>query len=218
MFRDRADAASQLADKLLPIKTKDLVVLAIPRGGLPIGSEIAKAMGAPLDVVLTKKIGHPYQKEYAIGAVSLEDLILTDAIGIPQEYIKEETTRIREVLKQSHKQYYNHRSPENLKDKTVIIVDDGVATGNTLLVTIALVKKQKPKKITVAIPVAPPSAIELLESTPDIDEVVCLHMPYNFHAVGQFYEKFHQVSDQEAIQILEETNAKKKPIRNMGSN
>ena len=211
MFENRTDAATQLADKLSSIKSEELVVLAIPRGGLPIGSVLAKALGAPLDVVLTKKLGHPYQKEYAIGAVSLDGLILSDAIGIPKEYIEEETARIREVLKQRHRQYYKNRFPENLRDKTIIVVDDGVATGNTLLVTIGLVKKQEPKKIIVAIPVAPPSAIKLLESTPDIDEVVCLQVPHNFHAVGQFYEEFRQVSDQEAIRILEEANAQRRP-------
>ncbi|MBD0850177.1 phosphoribosyltransferase [Maribacter arenosus] len=211
MFENRTDAATQLADKLSSIKSEELVVLAIPRGGLPIGSVLAKTLGAPLDVVLTKKLGHPYQKEYAIGAVSLDGLILSDAIGIPKEYIEEETARIREVLKQRHRQYYKNRSPENLRDKTIIVVDDGVATGNTLLVTIGLVKKQEPKKIIVAIPVAPPSAIKLLESTPNIDEVVCLQVPHNFHAVGQFYEEFRQVSDQEAIRILEEANAQRKP-------
>lgn len=211
MFENRTDAATQLADKLLSLKSEELVVLAIPRGGLPIGSVLAKTLGAPLDVVLTKKLGHPYQKEYAIGAVSLDGLILSDAIGIPKEYIEEETARIREVLKQRHRQYYKNRFPENLRDKTIIVVDDGVATGNTLLVTIGLVKKQEPKKIIVAIPVAPPSAIKLLESTPDIDEVVCLQVPHNFHAVGQFYEEFRQVSDQEAIRILEEANAQRKP-------
>ncbi|MGB5437721.1 MAG: phosphoribosyltransferase family protein [Maribacter sp.] len=212
MFRDRIDAATQLADHLMYIKTEDLVVLAIPRGGLPIGSVVAKTLGAPLDVVLTKKIGHPFHKEYAIGALSLENTILTDAIGIPKEYIAEETAHIREILKQRHRQYYKHRFPENLRDKTIIIVDDGVATGNTLMVTIALVKKQNPRKIVVAIPVAPPSAIRLLKATPDVDELICLQIPENFHAVGQFYEEFQQVSDEEAIKLLEETNTKKYPI------
>lgn len=214
MFRNRIDAATQLASNLMGIKTEDLVVLAIPRGGLPIGSVVAKTLGAPLDVVLTKKIGHPFQKEYAIGAVSLDGLILSDAIGIPKEYIAEETARIREVLKQRHRQYYKNRFPENLRDKTIIVVDDGVATGNTLLVTIGLVKKQKPKKIIVAIPVAPPSAIRLLKATPDVDELICLLMPENFHAVGQFYDEFNQVSDEEAINLFEETHIKKYPIGN----
>lgn len=207
MFKDRNDAGIQLAKNLLKYEKQNVVVLAIPRGGLPIGAIVAKELNVPLDVALTKKIGHPYQKEYAIGAVSLENIVLTDAVGVTKSYIEEETIRIRKKLKERHDQYYKNRLPRNLKDKTVIIVDDGIATGNTILVTTELVKTQNPTKIIVAIPVAPPSSIRKLEESPVIDEVVCLETPYNFHAVGQFYEEFQQVSDQEAIELLEESNA-----------
>ena len=206
MFEDRIEAGTQLAEKLVKFKSENVVVLAIPRGALPIGAIVAKTLNAPLDVALTKKIGHPFHKEYAIGAVSLEDIILTDATGIGQAYIEEETTRIRKTLLERHKQYYKHRSPENLTNKTVIIVDDGIATGNTLLATLELVSKQHPKKIVVAIPVAPSSGIRKLENNPNVDEIICLLVPYNFQAVGQFYEKFEQVSDQEAIALLEENS------------
>jgi predicted phosphoribosyltransferase len=211
MFEDRVDAGTQLAEKLVQFKNNNVVVLAIPRGGLPIGSIIAKTLKAPLDVALTKKIGHPYHKEYAIGAVSLEDMILTDAIGVNKSYIEEEVYRIRKKLRERHNQYYRNRRPQNLKDKTVIIVDDGIATGNTLMATVELVSKQKPKKIVVAIPVAPSSGIHKFENNPKVDQIICLHAPYNFQAVGQFYKKFEQVSDQEAIQLLEETDATMKP-------
>ena len=205
MFKDRIDAGTQLAEKLLEFKSQNVVVLAIPRGGLPLGAIVAKALNAPLDVALTKKIGHPSNKEYAIGAVSLENIILSDAVGVTKGYIKEETARLRKKLKERHNQYYKNNVPQNIKDKTVIIVDDGIATGNTILVTIELVKMQIPNKIIVAIPVAPPSTVRKLENSPEIDEVICLETPYNFHAVGQFYEEFYQVSDQEAIQLLEES-------------
>ncbi|MCK5441725.1 MAG: phosphoribosyltransferase [Maribacter sp.] len=211
MFRDRIDAGLQLAEKLMKFKNENAVVLAIPRGGLPLGAIVAKALKAPLDVVLTKKIGHPFHKEYAIGAVSLEGIILTDAIEIHPNYVEEETARIRKKLKERHDQYYKHRSPEDLKDKVVIIVDDGIATGNTILATMELVDKEKPNKIVVAIPVAPISAIRKLEDTPNVDEVICLQTPHDFQAVGQFYKEFYQVSDQEAIQLLEESKASKKP-------
>ncbi len=207
MFKDRNDAGIQLAKNLLKYENQNVVVLAIPRGGLPIGSIVAKELNAPLDVALTKKIGHPYQKEYAIGAVSLENIILTDAVGVTKSYIEEETIRIRKKLKERHDQYYKNRLPQNLKDKTVIIVDDGIATGNTILVTTELVKTQNPTRIIVAIPVAPPSSVRKIEESAVVDEVVCLETPYNFHAVGQFYEEFQQVSDQEAIELLEESNA-----------
>jgi len=205
MFKNRIDAGIRLAEKLLEFKSQNVLVLAIPRGGLPLGAIVAKALNAPLDVALTKKIGHPYNKEYAIGAVSLKNIILSDAIGVTKGYIEEETTRLRKKLKERHNQYYKKGVSQDLKDKTVIIVDDGIATGNTILVTIELVKMQNPNKIVVAIPVAPPSTVRKLEASSEVDEVICLETPYNFHAVGQFYQEFFQVSDQEAIRLLEES-------------
>ncbi|MGB5275266.1 MAG: phosphoribosyltransferase family protein, partial [Flavobacteriaceae bacterium] len=199
MFRDRIDAGIQLADKLAEYKNQKVVVLAIPRGGLPIGAIVAKALKAPLDVALSKKIGHPYHKEYAIGAVSMEDMVLTDSKGISKEYLEEETARIRKKLRAREAQYYQNRKPWPLKGKTVIIIDDGIATGNTLLVTVDLVSHQNPDKIIVAIPVAPESGILKLKGNPNIDEVICLEVPHHFQAVGQFYEAFEQVSDKEAI-------------------
>jgi len=210
MFKDRIDAGNQLAEKLVQFKNENVVVLAIPRGGLPIGAIVAKTLNAPLDVALTKKIGHPFHKEYAIGAVSLEGIILTDGIEVTQSYIEEETSRIRKKLKERQDQYYKQQSPVNLKNKTVIVVDDGIATGNTLLATVELVSNQEPDEIIVAIPVAPSSAIRRLEVNPNVDEVICLRTPHNFRAVGQFYEEFYQVSDQEAIQLLSEANAYRK--------
>lgn len=206
MFKDRIDAGMQLAESLLDYRNRDVVVLAIPRGGLPLGAIIAKKLNAPLDVALTKKIGHPFNKEYAIGALSLENSILNDAVGVTKGYIDEEINKLRKKLKARHNQYYKNNVPQNLEDRTVIIVDDGIATGNTILVTVDLVKMQNPKKIVVAIPVAPPSTVKKLENYPGLDAVICLETPYNFHAVGQFYEEFYQVSDEEAINLFESTN------------
>lgn len=205
MFKDRIDAGIQLANILLPFKDKDVVILAIPRGGLPLGAIVAKTLQAPLDVSLSKKIGHPYNREYAIGAVSLENSILNDISGIHKSYINDETARIRKVLLKRHQLYYQNRKPEGLKDKIVIIVDDGIATGNTIRVTAELVSAQNPKKVVVAIPVAPATAIKNLENSSHIDQVICLETPYDFRAVGQFYEVFNQVSDEEAIQLLEDS-------------
>ena len=209
MFQDRTDAGMQLAEKLTFYKDQDVVVLAIPRGGLPLGAIVAKALNAPLDVALIKKIGHPYNKEYAIGAVSLESVITSDTLNISKSYIEEETSRIRELLSKRYQEYYKKGKPHDLKDKVVIIVDDGIATGNTLLATVELVYKQKPRSIVIAIPVAPPSSINKLENSSYVNEVICLETPHNFMAVGQFYEEFDAVSDEEAIQILQETNKKK---------
>jgi len=209
MFQDRTDAGIQLAEKLAFYKDQDVVVLAIPRGGLPLGAIVAKALNVPLDVALIKKIGHPHNKEYAIGAVSLESVITSDTVNIPKRYIEEETNRIRDLLTQRYKQYYKEGKPHDLKDKVVIIVDDGIATGNTLLATVELIHKHQPKSIVVAIPVAQPSSLNKLEDSPHINEVICLETPYNFIAVGQYYEEFDAVSDQEAIRILQETNKEK---------
>ncbi len=209
MFQDRTDAGIKLAKKLALYKDQDVVVLAIPRGGLPLGAIVAKALNAPLDVALIKKIGHPNNKEYAIGAVSLESVITSEIVNIPRRYIEEETSRIRDLLTQRYKQYYKEGKLQDLRDKLAIIVDDGIATGNTLLATVELIHKQKPKAILVAIPVAPPSSLHKLEDSPHINEVICLETPYNFMAVGQFYKEFDAVSDQEAIEILQETNKNK---------
>ena len=206
MFADRTDAGIQLSKKLTHLAEEDTVILAIPRGGLPVASIVAKALNAPLDVALIKKLGHPHNREYAIGAVSLNNVVLSNAVGITKSYIEEETKRIRAVLKNRYDQYYKNRAPQDLKDKTVVIIDDGIATGNTVLATVELVYQQKPKKIVIAIPVAPKISVNNLKGSPSVDEVICLSTPFNFHAVGQFYEKFYQVSDEEAIAILEDSN------------
>ncbi|MET6989941.1 phosphoribosyltransferase [Sediminicola arcticus] len=205
MFIDRIDAGLQLAERLKEYKDKEVVVLAIPRGGLPLGAIIAKSLNAPLDVALSKKIGDPYNKEYAIGAVTLENIILSDAAKVDKEYLEKETVHIREKLRIRHDQYYKNKKPESLKGKVVIIVDDGIATGNTILVTAELIHSKHPKKTIVAIPVAPRSSITMLEASLYIDMVICLDTPFNFHAVGQFYKNFHQISDEEAIAILGES-------------
>lgn len=206
MFRNRTDAALQLAERLEKYKDKNVVVLAIPKGGIPLGMIIAKALNAPLDVALSKKIGHPYNKEYAIGAVSLEDVILSSEHGVDRNYIAKETQRIREKLRKKFEAYHKNKASIPLKGKTVIIVDDGIATGNTIKVTAQLVKNQHPQKIIVAVPVAPRGAIQNLQDYKYIDEVICLLTPHNFHAVGQFYSEFEQVSEEEATALLEQTD------------
>ena len=208
MFRDRIEAGNQLAEKLLHYKDKDVVVLAIPRGGLPLGAIVARALKAPLNVALSKKIGYPGNKEFAIGAVSMEDVILDKTVQVPEDYLESETALIRKSLAKKYGQYYKNSEPEKLAGKIVIIIDDGVATGNTLFVTISLVAHQDPSGIVIAIPVAPPSVIERLNNFAEVDEVICLETPFNFRAVGQFYEDFSAVSDEEAINLLEESNRK----------
>lgn len=210
MFSNRKDTGSLLAEKLIKFSNnKNAVIVAIPRGGVPVGYVVAKKLNLPLEIVLSKKIGYPSHKEYAIGAVTLKSRILSDAaINVSEIYLEEETERIRDILKQRHKWYYDNRAPLKLKDLIVIIVDDGVATGNTLISSIKLIQQEQPSQIIVALPVAPPSAIKKIKGLPSVNETICLLVPKDFRAVGQFYRDFNQVNDEVVIQLLKEANDK----------
>ena len=203
MFKDRNEAAKLLADKLKNYKAKNTIILAIPRGGVPLGYVIANRLHVPLEVVLSKKIGHPLHKEFAIGAVTLKTQVLSDAASdVSKDYIEEETKKIRGLLTKRYQDYYGNKKPQELKDKILIIVDDGIATGNTIISTIEMLHEEQPKKIVVAIPVSSQSAIQKLKNTPFVDDVICLSAPVNFRAVGQFYKNFDQVDDAEVKNLL----------------
>jgi len=208
MFANREEAAKLLYKELLQYKDqKDAVIITIPRGGVPIGYTLAKELNLPLELALSKKIGHPANKEYAIGAVTLEDKVLSNlAFQVSEEYIDEETKRIRAILNQRFDLYYGTNKPISLKGKTVILVDDGVATGNTLISSIQLIEKQKPAEIIVALPVASKTALKRLRDFVLIENTICLDAPDNFRAVGQFYNKFKQVGDDEVIRLLKRAN------------
>ena len=208
MFTNREEAGRLLAKKLINYSNKsDAVVVAIPRGGVPVGAVIAKKLQIPLEIVLSKKIGHPFNKEYAIGAVTLESSVLSEFVpGISKRYIEDETSKIRKILKKRHKTYYGKAAPLSLKNKNVIIVDDGVATGNTLISSIQLIRMQEPSTIVVALPVAPPKALKKIKELTSVVTTICLSTPLNFQSVGQFYENFNQVNDQEVLKLLRDTN------------
>ncbi|AHM61245.1 phosphoribosyl transferase domain-containing protein [Flammeovirgaceae bacterium 311] len=200
MFNDRKEAGQALADQLRKYQQEDGVVLAIPRGGVPIGHEIAEALDWPLDVALSKKIGHPTNKEFAIGAVSLNGYVINHDIPVSRDYIETEIARVRETLRNNYHIYLHGQDPLILTNKTVIITDDGVATGHTLLSVIDLIRKDKPRKLIVAVPVSAREAIRKIEQ--QADDVVCLIVPNEFRAVGQFYQDFNQVEDQEVADLL----------------
>lgn len=207
MFTNRKEAGILLAEELKEYRDKAAVVLTIPRGGLPVAAEIAKKLKAPLDVVLPKKIGHPFNKEFAIGAVSLKGVIINSSENISESYVASETEKIRELIEFRHRQYHKNSPPTSLDAKVVIIVDDGIATGKTILSTVALVADEHPLEILVAIPVSPPSSVQKLKSSTLIDGDVCLEKPSNFIAVSQLFEEFNAVTDEEAIKILISVNA-----------
>lgn len=203
MYKDRDEAGNLLALKLEKYSKTDAIILAIPRGGIPLGFIISKKLNLPLEIVLSKKIGHPLHKEYAIGAVTLKSRILSEAAAdISPLYIDEETKKIRGLLKKRYYDYYGDLKPLQLKDKTLILVDDGLATGNTMLSIIKMLHDEKPNKIVVAIPVAPNDSIKKLQASPYVDEVICPLVPDYFQAVGQFYQNFDQVEDMEVRQLL----------------
>lgn len=202
MIKNREEAAIRLAALLKKYKDENPVVLAIPRGGVPIGYAVAKELKAPLDIALSKKIGHPFHKEYAIGSVSMEESIIdNDIVDVSEEYLQSEIKKIKESLKEKYKLFKGEEEPVSLKNKIVIITDDGIATGNTMMATVLMVKKQNPHKIILAIPVASEQAVEMLKQ--EVDEIITLLIPPIFFSVGQFYENFEQTNDETVIKLLQ---------------
>ena len=210
MYYDRIDAGLVLAKELMKYKNDPGIVLAVPRGGVPIAYYVATQLGFPMDLLLTKKIGHPGNSEYAIGAVSLTDRFVVPHEDVSQEYIDRETEMIRIKLKEMYVKFMGDKDPEPIKDKTVIVIDDGIATGNTLLSTISMLKKSEPAKIIIAVPVASQNAINKLSGL--VDEIVCPLIPDTFYGVGGFYKNFDQVSDEEVLMYLNKFNELKKAI------
>lgn len=200
MFQDRRDAGKQLAVSLAKYKNMSGVILAVPRGGVPVGYEVAKELNVPLEVVLVKKIGHPLNKEFAIGAVGLNDRFIVPRDDVPDSYIERETTVVRSRLLEMKRKFMGDKEPQSLKGKTVIVIDDGIATGNTLISTIQIIKKDEPAKIVVAAPVVSDSAAKKIMA--EADELIALLIPRTFHGVGVFYEDFTQVTDEEVMDLL----------------
>lgn len=207
-FIDRYDAAMQLAPHLEKYKNQEGVILAVPRGGVPIGYYLAKHLDFPLDLLMTKKLGHPANEEFAIGAVGIEDSIIEETFMMPEEYIEEETKRIRKELIERYKKFMGDSEPVNIRNKIVIVVDDGIATGRTILATLKMLRSKHPKKLVVAVPVASIEAVERIKK--EVDNFICLYTPELFFGVGGFYEDFSQTSDEEVMMLLKELNARGK--------
>jgi len=201
MFRDRIQAGILLAAKLKKYKNDPGVLLAVPRGGVPVAYAVARELGFPIEIVLTKKIGHPLNKEYAIGAAGLTDYFIIPHDNVTDEYIQGELHRIRSKLRDMYKKFMGDKEPESLKGKTVIVIDDGIATGNTLMGMVNVLRKSQPGKIVIAVPVASKSAVQKLSR--EVDELVAVMIPENFYGVGAFYADFEQVSDEEVMFYLD---------------
>jgi putative phosphoribosyl transferase len=205
-FADRAAAGRQLAARLAHLKDRRPVVLALPRGGVAVGFEIARALGAPLDIVLVRKIGLPWQPELALGAVtdgdSPETFIdedLAQRLDIPKRFVQEETARQLEEIERRRASYCAARPPVEIAGRTAIVVDDGIATGATMRVALRAVRLRKPAHLVLAVPVAPPEALRAFRK--EADETVCLE-PVMLGAIGFYYRDFHQMSDAEVTDLL----------------
>ena len=206
MFRNRYDAAQQLLEQLKNYKNNpQVVVIAIPRGGLELGYILAQGLNVPLDIRLVKKIGAPGHSELAIGAVSHDDVFIDPRFTQFQEYINEEILKIRSTLETREQQYRAIQKPINLHNKIVIVTDDGIATGQTLKAALQLIKKSNPQKLILAVPVATQDSLEEFE--PLVDEIVCLITPKIMYGISQFYEHFDQVEDSKALELLKKANA-----------
>ncbi len=204
MFTDRIQAANLLAKPLAKYKNTNGVILAVPRGGVPLGYVLSEKLNLPMDLIMTKKIGHPAHPEYAIGSVSLHGIILDDqASGVSQEYIDEQVKKLRKEMLERLEKYDGKRKQYSLENKIVIIVDDGVATGNTIISAVEMVRTHDPEKIIVAVPVSPPDTAKSLSRL--VDEFICLSVPQHFYGVGQFYDDFSQISDEEVIRYLHQS-------------
>jgi predicted phosphoribosyltransferase len=206
-FRDRQEAGGLLAEKLTAYANRPgVIVLALPRGGVPVGFEVSKALHAPLDVVIVRKLGVPGQEELAMGAIAAGGLqVLNDpivkALEISEREIEAVAGKERLELERRERLYRGGRPAPDLRGRTVILVDDGIATGTTMKVAIAALKRQESSKLVVAIPVAPLSTCEEMREM--VEEVVCLSSPEDFMAIGAWYADFRQVSDQEVCDLLE---------------
>jgi putative phosphoribosyl transferase len=200
IFKNRHDAAQQLIIALSSLRDEDLVVMAIPRGGVPIASEIAEHFGWPLDLIFTKKIGHPANPELAIGSISLTNEIIDDRFSVAPDWLKEEIKRVRSKLRTKYEILMKDRKPADVDGKKVLIVDDGIATGNTVAVAIEVMRQLHAKEIIVAVPVASVEAARCIKSK--ADKFICIHTPHNFMAVGQYYSEFPQVSDEEVLALM----------------
>ncbi len=208
MFKDRTQAGAMLAEQLRTFQNRNAVIYALPRGGVILGAEVAKALGAPLDLIITRKVGAPGDPEYAMCAVTEVGEPICDPLErarVDPEWLEKAISEERKEAKRRREKYLKNRKPISCEEKIAVIVDDGIATGLTMRAAVKALRAQKPKAIIVAVPVAPADTVNVLES--EADKVVVLDNPDQFlGAVGAHYDDFSQVSDSEVIELLKEAS------------
>lgn len=202
IFKDRNEAGKKLADRLAEFKGSNAIILALPRGGVVTGAEVARALNLPLDIIVTRKIGAPGNEEYAIGAIDMEGTGVfneSETAYVDKEWLNKEIAKEKQEAERRWREYRGTRGPLELAGKTAIIVDDGIATGMTMKAAVRYAKKLGVQNVIVAVPVAPLSTVAELKQEVDVRT---LETPVLFFAVGQFYENFPQISDQEVVNLL----------------
>ena len=216
-YRDRFDAGAVLARQLGGLAGRpDLLVLALPRGGVPVAFEVARRLGAELDVFVVRKLGVPGQEQLAMGAIAsggirvLNESVI-EALGIDEETIAAVAAQEQRELERRERLYRGERPLPQIEGRTVVLVDDGLATGSTMLAAVRALREQSPARVIVAVPVAAPETCELMEK--EADEVVCAATPEPFHAVGLWYEDFEQTSDEEVRTLLAAASRELEPAR-----
>jgi len=220
LFADRTEAGRFLASKLKKYAGRpDLLVLALPRGGVPVASEIARALRAPLDVFLVRKLGLPGQEEFAVGAIASggvrvvnEDVVR--ALGIPEDVIEGIATAEKRQMAERERLYRGDRPPPDVRSRTVILVDDGLATGSTMRAAVLALRRQGAARIVVAVPVGAPETCA--EFKHEADDVICAQTPEPFYAVGLWYGDFSQTSDEEVRDLLEQSSMDYAPVHGQG--
>lgn len=219
LFQDRTDAGRQLADRLERLSERDdFLVLALPRGGVPVAFEVAERLDAPLDVYLVRKLGVPGQEELAMGAIASGGiLVLNDdvvrGLGIPQETIDDVARREQVEMRRREDAYRDGRPSPQPQGKTVVLIDDGLATGASMHSAVEGLRKQGPAEVVVAVPVAPPSTIQAFR--PLVDDIVWVHAPEPFYGVGYWYVDFAQTTDEEVRLLLQRAHDRR--ARSMSS-
>ena len=209
LLPDRAEAGRRLGRLLAAMPGLDgAVVLALPRGGVPVAAEVARALGAPLDLLLVRKIGAPWQPELAVAAVvdgtppqTVIDEDFCALAGVESGYIRDQVPRELCEIERRRRVYLRGREPLEVEGATVIVVDDGIATGTTVRAALKVLRQRHPRRLVLAVPVAPAEALDALRG--EVDEIVCLAQPSPFHAIGAHYADFHQASDDEVIAALD---------------
>jgi predicted phosphoribosyltransferase len=212
-FKDRAQAGKLLAEELNNLREKKAVVLGIPRGGIIVAKELARLLVADLDVVLSRKLGTPGEPELAMGSISEDGKVflnqyVVQTLGVTDREIEQEKTRQMSEIQRRNQLIRNALPKTSLADRIVILTDDGLATGATMEAALWSTRMEKPRKLIAAVPVASEEALERIITV--ADEIICLRRPANFYAVGQFYDQFSQVQDEDVVEILEEEASRRK--------